>query len=111
MDTLETAYKILYSLEHKEKPEYMGQIIGPDKLGVSDAEWLSVVKLLLDDGYIAGITIKRNIIGETKVDISDAHITLKGATYLQENSGFARFRRTATDVISIASDIASIAKP
>ena len=110
MRTIETAYKILYSLEHKEKPMYMGQIIGPVALGITKQEWIMVLKLLLDNGYVGGIEIKKNILGETNVDISNAHITLEGAEYLQENSAFAKFREVATDVISIAADVAGIVK-
>lgn len=112
MNTLELAYKILYSLEHSEKPEYMGQIIGPAKLGVSEGEWLRVVSTLQEEGYIAGITFHKNILGNTNVDISDAHITMSGAEYLQENSAFAKFRDVATDVISVEANVASaVIKP
>lgn len=109
MKTLEIAYKILYSLEHSEKPEYMGQIISPAALGVSQEDWIKVLRTLIEEGYVSGITIKKNIIGDTKVDISNAHITLSGAEYLQENSGFAKFREIATDVISIAAGVAGTA--
>lgn len=110
MKTLETAYKILYSLEHKEKPRYMGQIISPQALEVSEEEWTRVLKLLLDAGYIGGVTIKENIIGGVNVDVSKAHITLAGAEYLQDNSAFAKFRGIATDVISVAANAAKILK-
>lgn len=38
MDTLQIAYKILYSLEHKEKADYMGQLVSPQKLDVPEAQ-------------------------------------------------------------------------
>lgn len=101
MSTLETAYKILYSLEHKRKADYMGKIVGPEALKVDKAEWLDVIQMLLDDGYIRGITIAENIVGGFDVDVEHAKITLKGAEYLQNNSVFAKFRNVATDVISI----------
>ena len=50
MDTLQTAYKILYSLEHKKKADYMGVLISPAKLGVQEDEWLEGIQLLQDDG-------------------------------------------------------------
>ena len=34
MSTLQIAYEILYSLEHKKKADYMGQIISPTALDV-----------------------------------------------------------------------------
>ena len=110
MGTLEIAYKILYSLEHKDKPEYMGQIIGPEQLGVEQNQWLDVMKELLEGGYITGVSIRENIIGEINVDITKARITIAGAEYLRDNSAFAKFRNVATDVIRIAADTARLAK-
>lgn len=101
MDTLQTAYKILYGLEHKGKAEYMGQVIGPEKLGVSADKWLEVMQTLLDDGYISGVSFSTNVLGEIAVNIKSARITLKGAEYLRDNSAMRRFAQVATDVISI----------
>ena len=84
MDTLKTAYKILYSLEHKKKADYM-----------------DVIRSLLDEGYIAGVKIQMDIIGNQMVDIENARITLKGAEYLRENGAMRKFAQIATDVISI----------
>ncbi len=101
MDTLKTAYKILYSLEHKKKADYMGELISPAKLDVSEGEWLDVIRSLLDEGYIAGVKIQMDIIGNQMVDIENARITLKGAEYLRENGAMRKFAQIATDVISI----------
>lgn len=101
MDTLKTAYKILYSLEHKKKADYMGKLISPAKLDVSEGEWLDVIRSLLDEGYIAGVKIQMDIIGNQMVDIENARITLKGAEYLRENGAMRKFAQIATDVISI----------
>lgn len=101
MKTLEIAYKILYGLENKERVEYVGQVISPEKLGISQAEWLDVMKSLMDENYIAGVSIKEDIIGNVKVDIKNARITLKGAEYLNENSVMKKIAKVATDVISI----------
>lgn len=101
MDTLQTAYKILYSLEHKKKADYMGVLISPAKLGVPENEWLEVLRSLLDEGYIAGVKLQQDILGNQMVDIENARITLKGAEYLRENSAMARFAQTATNIINI----------
>ncbi len=101
MDTLQTAYKILYSLEHKKKADYMGVLISPAKLGVSEAEWLDVIQALLDEGYISGVKIQKDILGDQMVDIEHARITLKGAEYLRDNSAMRKIAQVATDVISI----------
>lgn len=101
MDTLQIAYKILYSLEHKKKVDYMGQIISPSALGVDQDQWLDVVQSLLDEKYIAGVEIKKDILGETYVDVKNARITLAGAQYLKENSAMRKIAQIATDVIQI----------
>lgn len=101
MDTLETAYKILYSLEHKKKADYMGVLISPAKLGVSEEEWLEVLQSLLDEGYIAGVIIRMDITGNQMVDIEKARITLKGAEYLRENGAMRKLAQAATNVIEI----------
>lgn len=102
MDTLKIAYKILYSLENKKTADYMGAVIGPAKLGVSERKWLEVIRSLLDEGYIAGVTVQEDILGHSLVDIEQARITLKGAEYLHENSAMAKLGQLAANVIDIA---------
>lgn len=101
MNTLQIAYKILYSLEHKNKVDYMGQIIGPVALDVPEEEWLDVLQVLLEEGYISGAKIGKDILGNQYADIRNVKITLKGAQYLSENSAMKRCARVATDVITI----------
>lgn len=101
METLEIAYKILYSLETGKKADYMGKLISPEKLDVPEDKWLDVMQTLSDEGYISGISIKENILGETKVDIKRAMITIKGAEYLHENNAMKKFGKIATDVITV----------
>ena len=101
MNTIQTAYKILHSLETGKKADYKGTLISPQKLGVSDEEWLDVVKSLLEENYVAGIQITEDILGNTNVDIGSARITLKGAEYLHENSAMKKFAKIATDIVEI----------
>ena len=101
MDTLQIAYKILHALEHDEHAEYKGQLISPEKLGVSDGKWLEVMETLQEEQYISGLAVSKNILGNTRVDISRVKITLKGAEYLRENSTMRKIARIATDVIEI----------
>ncbi|MCD7755747.1 MAG: YjcQ family protein [Firmicutes bacterium] len=101
MGTLEIAYKILYSLEHKKKADYMGQLISPQKLGCGVDDWVRTLEALLDEGYIAGVTVFTDILGQRRVDVSKCRITMKGAEYLQENSTMRKFAQIASDVITI----------
>lgn len=101
MDTLEIAYKILYSLETGKKADYMGKLISPEKLDVPEDKWLDVIQTLSDEGYISGVSFKNDILGRTKVDIAHARITVKGAEYLYENSTMKKIGKIATDVITV----------
>lgn len=102
MSTLQIAYKILYSLEHKKKADYMGQIISPAALEVPEDEWMNVIQMLLDEEYIAGAKVGKDILGNQYVDVKNARITLKGAQYLSENSAMQKIAKIATDIITIA---------
>ncbi len=102
MNTLQIAYKILYSLEHKEKADYMGALISPQKLGVAEDKWLEVLQTLTDEGYIAGAKFGKDILGADFVDINNIRITLKGAEYLHENSAMKKLGKLASNVITIA---------
>lgn len=101
MDTLQIAYKILYALEHKDAPQYMGQVISPEKIGAEPEKWLEVVQSLLEEGYISGVKISMDILGNQMVDVKNARITLKGAEYLRDNSAMRRFAQIAAGIIEI----------
>lgn len=101
MDTLQIAYKILYALEHKENPQYMGQAISPERVGAEPGKWLEVVQSLLEEGYVSGVSISEDIVGNQLVDVENARITLKGAEYLRDNSAMRRFAQIATGIIEI----------
>lgn len=101
MNTLQIAYKILYELEHKEKQDYMGQLISPAALKVEEDKWLEVLQSLLDENYISGVKIGKDVLGNQYVDVKNAKITMKGAEYLSENSAMKKFAQIATNVISV----------
>lgn len=102
MNTLHAAYQILYSLEHKKKVDYMGLVISPERLKLTEAQWLDVMRSLSDEGYIAGVAFTEDITGGTEVDIEHIRITLKGAEYLHENSAMKSLAKVASNVITIA---------
>lgn len=102
MNTLHIAYKILYSLEHKGKADYMGQVISPEKLGVEPEKWAEVLQSLADEGYVSGVKTGKDILGNPYYNIKNAKITLNGAEYLHENSAMRKIAAIATDIIEIA---------
>ena len=49
------------------------------------------MEMLLDAGYIKGVSIKKYTDGEMRVDIESIRITLKGLEYLSENFNNATY--------------------
>lgn len=101
MNTLHVAYQILYSLEHKKKADYMGVIISPERLKISESEWLDVLQTLSEEGYISGVEIKEDILGNVNADIENIRITMKGAEYLHENSTMKAIAKVASNIFTI----------
>ena len=101
------AYKILKKLNNKYNENYtfIGELISPEVLKCNPLEWRDVMEELYREGYITGIYVNTDILGNKEFNIANAKITLKGADYLKTNSAFNDFRNIATDVISIASSI------
>ena len=73
MGTLDTAYRILYALEHKTgTPE-----IGPAKIKTDPEKWAEVLQGLIDEGYISNVDIRENILGEKEIGFEPAATGLK----------------------------------
>lgn len=101
MNTLHIAYKILYSLEHEKKADYMGKLISPAALDVPADKWQEVLETLVEEGYISGVKFGKDILGNEYVDVKNAKITMKGAEYLSENSVMKKIGQTVTDVVTV----------
>ena len=87
MDNFKAVYKILSALEKAmDYPEFDINDVGPEALGVSKERWARYIEMMVDVGYIKGVSIKRDITGATRINASDVRITLTGLEYLQENS-------------------------
>lgn len=87
MDNFKAVYKILSSLEAAmDYPEFDMSQIGAGALGISEERWSRYIEMMADVGYIKGVSIKRDITGQTRISGRDIRITLKGLEYLQENS-------------------------
>lgn len=96
MDNFMAVYKILSALEKAmDLPEFDIEQINHDALGVSPERWARYIEMMADVGYVKGVEIHRNVLGETIVKYKDMRITLKGLEYLQENS----FMRKAFNVV------------
>lgn len=94
-NTLHIAYLILNGLEKGKK-------VDPEALNVEEDKWYEVVDSLLDEGYIKGIEVKKDILGNRHVHLENAKITLSGATYLHENSVMVKIGKKIGTVVEIA---------
>lgn len=102
MDNFKAVYKILAALEKAmDLPEFDAEQIGPDALGVSPERWSRYIEMMADVGYIKGVALKQDILGETHVEAQNIRITLKGLEYLQENSIMQKIYRAAKGVTDI----------
>ena len=102
MDNFKAVYKILSALEKAmDLPEFDIMEVGPEKLGVSNERWSRYIEMMADVGYIKGVSIHRDILGEMCVDAENVRITLEGLEYLQENSLMRKIYNAAKGITEI----------
>lgn len=102
MDNFKAVYKILTALEKAmDLPEFDIMQVGPDALGVTPERWSRYLEMMADVGYIKGVSIHRDILGEICVDAKNTRITLKGLEYLQENSVMRKIYSAAKGIRDI----------
>ena len=102
MDNFKAVYHILTALEKAmDLPEFDLNEIGPDKMGVSQERWSRYLEMMMDVGYIKGVRMRRNILGQTEIDSADIRITLKGLEYLQENHIMQKLYRAAKGIVDL----------
>lgn len=99
MDNIKAVYKILSALEKAmDAPEFDLRQIGPEQLQVSEERWCRYIEMLLDAEYIKGVSVYRDITGDTRVDAHGPRITLQGLEYLQENAVMRRLYKAAKGI-------------
>ncbi len=102
MDNFKAVYNILSALEKAmDLPEFDLETISHEVLGVSKQRWARYLEMMADVGYIKGINISKNILGETQIHNIDIKITLKGLEYLQENSIMQKIYKTMKGIKDI----------
>ena len=101
-DIFKTIYKILSTLEAAlDLPAFNMELISPERLGISKERWLRYMEMLIDEGYIKGIAVMRDITGERYSKGNDPRITLKGLEYLQENTIMQRIYMAAKGIADL----------
>ena len=76
-------------------------VMGADALEITRERWAAYIRMLAEDGYLGGVRVYRNILGETKVEDKGVHITLKGLQYLQENSVMQQLYKAAKGITDL----------
>lgn len=99
MDNFTAVYKILSALEKAmDLPKIDLDCISAEVLGVSKQRWAHYLEMMEDVGYIKGIRVFENMIGELEVENQGIRITLKGLEYLQENGIMRRIFNAAKGI-------------
>ena len=102
MDNFKIIYKILSVLEKSMDLENVDiERISSNNLGISQQRWNKYMEMLLDAGYIKGVTIQKYVTGETNVDAEDIRLTLKGLEYLSENSIMQKMYKAAKGITDL----------
>lgn len=70
-------------------------------LGISEERWNHYMEMMVDCGYVKGVSIQRNVLGETVCECDEIRITLKGLEYLQENSMMRKVYNTLKGIKDI----------
>lgn len=85
METFRIIYRFLRRLEQMmdvEEPNH--DWISAEALGLTEAKWVGIVGMLIDERYLAGASIKRSGDGSIiEVSMASPRITLPGLTYLK----------------------------
>lgn len=87
MDNFKVIYRILRYLEKAmDYDEADMDFISCERFRITEQRWSAIMEMLVKDGYVDGISVKRSVDGEMVISVSYPRITLKGLEYLKENS-------------------------
>lgn len=87
MDNFKAVYHILSALEASmDYPQFDENLISASTLKVSEERRMRYLEMMADVGYIKGVRVYENALGERRLETDKIRITLKGLEYLQENS-------------------------
>ena len=101
-DNFKCIYKILKTLEKAmDFEEFDFSCIDHNALEISKVRWNAYMEMLLDCGYVKGVTVRTYQDGGKMVDITHMQITLKGLEYLSENTIMQRLYKAAKGIVDI----------
>ena len=92
-------YRILRTLEREMDAEEIDpEMISAECLGVNKARWANLIEMLVDSGYIKGVTAVHDLSNVTHIVLNRPMITLKGLEYLTENTLMQRVMKMAKGI-------------
>lgn len=95
------AYKILIYLKYcyENGISVDPDILSPDNIGISEKQFILTLQMLLEDGYIKGVSLSPTIQGPTIINnIQDTYATSAGLQYLVENSMMKKVYNVSKEV-------------
>lgn len=104
MDNFSVIYKILRYLEKAmdfDEPDL--DCISAERLKITGNRRDAILEMLVREGYVDGVTIKRSVDGESVMSLGHVRITLKGLEYLKENSIMKKLSDAAKGIADIIS--------
>ena len=82
-----TIYKMLSVFEKQlDKEVFETELLKPEVWKIPETRFYRYLQMLVESGYITGITVKAQSGGVFYANLGDPRITLKGIEYLTENS-------------------------
>ena len=95
------AYKILLYLKYcyENGTDVNPDVLSPDNIGISEKQFVLTLQMLLEDGYIKGVSLKSTIQGPAIIcNIQNTYATSSGLQYLVENSMMTKAYKVSKEV-------------
>lgn len=95
------AYKILLYLKYcyENGTDVNPDVLSPDNIGISEKQFVLTLQMLLEDGYIKGVSLKSTIQGPTIIcNIQNTYATSAGLQYLVENSMMTKAYKVSKEI-------------
>ena len=95
------AYKILLYLKYcyENGIDADADILSPENIGISEKQFVLTLQMLLEDGYIRGVSLKPTLQGPTIIcNIHNTYATSSGLQYLVENSMMTKAYKVSKEV-------------
>lgn len=98
-DVIQTTYRILKTLEASmDFDEFDQRSISAETLHVSERRRLEILQMLLERGFIKGISIEQDAAGNFLVSEGRPRLTLDGVLFMNENTSMQRAMKMAKGI-------------